>query len=73
MVWTIDQEPVNGIMFRGQGSVRVRNRHGKFGSAKVQYYPQCQVVGPVREIVETDDNGYAVREAEVLDGRPKFR
>lgn len=73
MKWTIDQEPKNGIMFRGQGSVRVKNeRKGLVGEAEVQYYPTCRVVGPVFEIVETDAEGYPVRKAEVIDPRPTF-
>jgi len=72
MKWTIDQEPVNGIMFRGQSTVRVRNRKGGVGMASVQYQPVCRVVGPVVEVVETDDEGYPKREAEVIDSRPTF-
>lgn len=73
MIWTIDQEPENDIMFRGQGTARVKNRRGEVGKAKVQYYPCCQVVGPVYEAVETDDEGGEIREPEVIDRRPTFR
>jgi hypothetical protein len=73
MVWTIDQEPRDGIMFRGQGTVRVKNRQGEVGEAKVEYYPTVRVVGPVMELVEVDPGGYPVREAEVIDRRPTFR
>ena len=72
MIWTIDQEPVNGIMCRGQGSVRVKNRHGNVGTAAVRYQPCCQVVGPVHEIVERDASGCDVREPQVIDNRPTF-
>jgi hypothetical protein len=73
MVWTIDQEPRDGIMFRGQSTVRVRNRKGEVGMASVEYYPTCRVVGPVTELVEGDPSGYPVREAGVIDRRPTFR
>jgi len=73
MIWTIDREPENGIMFRGQGTVRVRNRRGEIGRARVQYSPWCGVVGPVVEDVEEDEEGYPLREAEVIDRRPTFR
>ncbi len=72
MKWTIDQQPENGIMFRGQSTVRVINRRGETGIASVQYYPACAVVGPVRELVPTDRHGYPTREAEIMDSRPTF-
>ena len=67
MIWTIDQEPENGIMFRGQSTVRVKNRRGETGEARVEYYPVCRVVGPVMDVADTG------REAEVIDSRPTFR
>jgi hypothetical protein len=73
MIWTIDQEPANGIMFRGQGTVSVKNRRGETGVAKVEYFPVCRVVGPVVTEVGRDDEGYPTEEAEVIDRRPTFR
>ncbi len=73
MMWTIDQQPEDGIMFRGQSTVAVRNRRGEQGTAKVEYYPTCQVVGPVTEDVERDADGYETREPEIIDRRPTFR
>ncbi len=73
MIWTIDKEPVDGIMFRGESSVRVTNRRGETGRASVQYQPYCGAVGPVVEDVETDEEGFPLREAQVIDRRPTFR
>ncbi len=73
MIWTIDQQPENGIMFRGQSTVQVRNRRGDVGEATVEYYPSVRVAGPVVEVVEVDPEGYPVREAEVIDRRPTFK
>jgi hypothetical protein len=73
MIWTIDQQPEDGIMFRGQGTVRVKNRRGETGRATVQYSPVVQVVGPVVEDVERDPEGYQMSEPEVIDRRPTFR
>lgn len=74
MIWTIDQEPVDGVMFRGQGSVRVKNRRGETGRATVQYSPFVGVVGPVvAEDYQRDDRGRAIDEPAVIDRRPTFR
>lgn len=73
MIWTINQEPVNGVMFRGQSTVVVKNRHGAVGKARVEYSPTCRVVGPVLDCPETDAEGSPIREPQVLDSRPIFR
>ena len=72
MNWTIDQETTHGIMLRGQSTVRVRAADGTPGVATVQYQPVCRVVGPVVEVVERDEWGLPVREAEVIDYTPTF-
>jgi hypothetical protein len=72
MVWTIDQEPRDGIMFRGQGTVKVRNRKGEVGMASVEYHPTVRVVGPVVE-PDSEWKSDPTRGDYVLDRRPTFR
>lgn len=69
MLWTINQKPDDKVMFRGQGSVQVKNRQGVLGRAKVEYHPVCQVVGPVVEDLGDEPD----RQPELLDRRPMFR
>jgi hypothetical protein len=74
MIWIIDQEPVNGVMFDGQRRVRVRNkRTGLVGEAKVEYFPNCCVVGPVTEQQEYTADGDPANQPQVIDSRPKFK
>ena len=74
MIWKIDQEPENGIMFRGQSSVRVKNKYGVVGEAAVRYSPVCRVVGPVTVPTVYTEDGYPDRVfPEVIDSRPTFR
>lgn len=68
MKWSIEHEGP----FRGESTVRVKNRRGQIGIATVEYQPTCRVVGPVVEEVERDDWGLPVREPEVIDQHPTF-
>jgi hypothetical protein len=69
MIWTFEQDGP----FNGESTVKVTNRQGEHGTARVTYSPACKLVGPVVTYAE----GYGwispPREEDILDRRPTFR
>lgn len=69
MIWKFSQDGP----FNGQSSVKVTNRQGEHGTARVTYSPVCQLVGPV--VVYREGRGFdsPPQEEDILDRRPTFR
>jgi hypothetical protein len=69
MLWTFEQDGT----FNGQGTVKVTNRRGEHGTARVTYSPVCKLIGPVITYVEGWGYNNPMPEEDILDRRPTFR
>ncbi len=69
MIWTYEKDGP----FNGESSIKVTNRRGEEGLARVEYSPVCRLRGPVVEYREGEGYHTPSQGEDIIDPRPTFR